>query len=242
MLSQEVNPQVYLPKKKASLSSNQQVFKLNYLQNILEEQSSINKTLTHSVEKVNQSLKRSNDNQQHTLNQMIVKLQDQENFSNQLKEYLIRQEETKKQLLDRISSVEKTSIALMEKLEADSLLTEAILNQQSTHDDALTKISTNLEEQDSVAEQLKKHEELYEDFSKKLEVQELYHTTVMERLDQQEGLIKKVNSEIDNLRAIIFERTSHILEKLEGHFSRITKPIQRYFINTDVKDKEKMEK
>lgn len=242
MLGREDNPQVYRPRKKTPISSNQQVFKLNYLQNILEEQSTINKTLTHSVEQVNQSIEKSNDHHQRSLNQMFMKLEEQAIISNQLKQYILQQEEIKKELLDRMNTVERTSLALMDKFEADSLLTEAILKQQSTQDDALMKISANLEENESVAEQLKKHEVLYEDFAKKIEVQEIYHKTVMERLDQHEGLIRKLHGELDHLRSIVFERTTYILEKLEGHFNRITKPIQRFFINTDIKEKEKMKK
>lgn len=237
MLNEEVNPQIYKPNRKSPISSNQQLFKLNYLQRIFEEQTTINRNLTHSVEKVNQSLKRTNANQESTLKQMNLKLQEQENFSNELKNYLMEQEKMKKELLERIAIFEKMNLAVMEKLQADSLLTEAILEQQSAHEDILVKMTANFEETNSVAEQLKKQEELYQDFSNKLGVHEVYHTTVMERLDQQEGLIKKLGGELDHLRAILFERTSYILEKLETHLNRITKPIQRFFINTEGKEK-----
>ena len=94
-----------------------------------------------------------------------------------------------------------------------------------------------VKENESIAEQTRKQEELYEEFSNKLNLQEVYHNTVMERLDQQEGLIKKLSGELDHLRSVIYERASHIIEKVESNISRMAKPIQRFFVNTEEKEK-----
>lgn len=236
-----VKPKLY-HKANDEISSNQKSFKLNYLQEYLERQTELNHSLTASVEDVHKSIRQNTQSQNNQLDLMLNRLGQQEKYAEELLQVLQQQEQTNEILLKKINLLEKSQEAVIEKLETDGLLTQAILDQQALQEAALTKITSNLSEHETLTTQLQKHEEIYEDFSKKLEVQEIYHNTVMERLDQQEGLIKRLSTELDHLRSILYERASHIVEKFEAGMNRVTKPIQRFFVNFDEREKEKVEK
>lgn len=228
-------PLLYHSKNNKPISSNQTVYKLNYLHEFLEEQTKINFSLSKSVEHVNHSIKETNNTHNNQFLKVIGKLKEQEAMGEQLQQYLQQQEKAHELLLSRLNVLEETTNALMEKLESDGLITQAILDQQSRHETTLKELVAK--ENESIAEQTRKQEELYEEFSNKLNLQEVYHNTVMERLDQQEGLIKKLSGELDHLRSVIYERASHIIEKVESNISRMAKPIQRFFVNTEEKEK-----
>lgn len=237
----DLNPRVFHTHNDKQITSNQKIYKGNYLQTILEEQSRINTTFKDSMEHVEESIKTTSDSHSDQLRLMLSKLSQQEILTVDLQELLQNQEIINELLMNKLSLLEKKNEVLLEKMESDSLLTQAILDQQSTHDQALNKLTKNLDVEESVITQLQKQDEVFDEFANKLELQEVFHNTVMERLDQQEGLIKKMIGEIDHLRSIIYERASHIAEKIEDNMNRITKPIQRFFVHTDMKEKEKVD-
>lgn len=227
-----VEPKLFQAKGKR-ISSNQEVFKLNYLQHILESQASMNDTLQNSVLEVNERMEETTNSQNKQLLKVVKKLEQQDQFSEQIQVLLQNQMETNEVLMERLMDLEQKSEELMKKIEADGLLTEAILEQQSSHDQTISKLLTYLEQQEPLGEQLKKQEELYDEISRKLDLQEIYHTTVMERLEQQDGLLAKLKGDLDHLRSVIYERASHLVDKFEHGFSRMSKPFQSFLVNKE---------
>ncbi|RTR28769.1 hypothetical protein EKG37_16245 [Robertmurraya yapensis] len=221
-------------------SPNQKEFKRSYLQDIFEGQATINKSLAKSVKQVRHFMKTTRESQNNQMEEVINKLKQQEELDSQVLHFIQQQEQITESLLQRLEFLEKNNVAILEKIEADGFLTQAILKQQAVQDTILSKIADKLDENEAISNQLKKQDEVYDEFASKLNLQEVFHNTVMERLDQQEGLIKKINGEIDHLRSVIYERASHIVESLEANFQRITSPIQRFFISKDEKEKEKV--
>lgn len=232
----DVEPSIYHLENN-DISSNQKEYRKNYLQQILMEQAQISDSLKNSVEDVRKSLQRTNALQNDQNKFMIQKLHSHDQFYERIEAYFQNQERTNEFLLNRLTLLEGKNEAILEKIEAERLLTEAILDQQSIHDQVLHKLKANVDEEESVIDQLKKQDELFDQFNSKLELQQIFHNTVMERLDQQEGLIKKIIGELNHLRSVIYERASHIAEKMEDNFHRITKPIQHFIVNKDKKEK-----
>lgn len=231
-----VEPNIFHMKNK-DISSNQKEFRVNFLQQLLLEQLKMNHSLRNSVEHVSKSLQITNSTQTNHHQLMIDKLHNHEQFYEHMQQYIQKQEMTNELILNKLTALEERNEAILEKMEAERLLTQAILDQQSTHDQALSKLTANLEEEESVITQIKKQDELFNEFNSKLELQEVFHNTVMERLDQQEGIMKKIIGELDHLRSIIYERASHIAEKIEENVRLITKPIQHFIVKKDKKEK-----
>lgn len=236
----DVEPHIFKLKNK-EISSNQKEFRVNFLQQLLLEQAKMNHSMRNSVEKVNKALQMTNATQDNQHQLMINKLHNHEQFYEQMHQYIQKQEMTNELIMKRLTTLEDRNEVILEKIEAERLLTQAILDQQSTHDQALDKLTANIEEEKSVITQLKKQDELFDEFNSKLDLQEVFHKTVMERLDQQEGIMKKIIGELDHLRSIIFERASHIVEKIEDNVRRITKPIQHFIVDKETKEKEKVD-
>ncbi|TKC19341.1 hypothetical protein [Robertmurraya kyonggiensis] len=232
----KVKPKVFHSIKN---SSNQKEFRRSYLQDIFDGQATINKSLAKSVKQVRHFIKSTRESQNNQMTEVINKLKQKEELDSQVLHFIEQQEQITESLLQRLELLEKNNGALLEKMKADGLLTQAILEQQSVQDTILSKIADKLDENEAISEQLKKQDEVYDEFSNKLNLQEVFHNTVMERLDQQEGLIKKINGEIDHLRSVIYERASHIVESIENNFQRITSPIQRFLVSKDDKEKVK---
>ncbi|WP_449621512.1 hypothetical protein [Robertmurraya sp. Marseille-Q9965] len=232
----KVKPKVFHSIKN---SSNQKEFRRSYLQDIFDGQANINSSLAKSIKQVRHFIKSTRETQSNQMAEVINKLKQQEELDSQVLHFIEQQEQITESLMQRLELLEKNNGALLEKMEADGLLTQAILKQQSVQDTILSKIADKLDENVAISDQLKKQDEVYDEFTNKLNLQEVFHNTVMERLDQQEGLIKKINGEIDHLRSVVYERASHIVESMEKNFQRITSPIQRFFVSKDDKEKAK---
>lgn len=233
-----VEPKLFQAKENR-ISSNQEVFKFNYLHHILENQARINHSLQNSVTAVNERMEQTTNSQNKQLLKIVKKVEEQDQYSEQVQVLLQNQMETNEALMKRLMDLEQKSEELMKKFEADGLLTEAILEQQSSHDQTISKLMAYLEEQEPLGELLKKQEELYDELSKKLDLQEIFHRTVMERMDQQDGLLTKLKGELDHLRSVIYERASHLVDKFEHGFGRMSKPFQSFLVN---KEQEKFRK
>lgn len=223
--------------QKNEASSNQKMFKRSYLHELLEEQKGINQSLANSLLEVNQSIEHSRQAQSKQIEKVIGKLSTHEEIAGGLHHYFKEQEKTNEMMMNRLIQLEKTNKVLVEKLEADGLLTQAFLEQQARQEKKLETISEKLLSESALDEKLAQAEKVYTDLSEKLGLQEVFHNTVMERLDQQEGLVKRLINEVDHLRSIIYERAADLQEKFESNMHRITRPIQRFFIQTDEKDK-----
>lgn len=231
----DVEPKLYKSEFIFGGSTNQESFRLNYLQDVISKQNQLNQLLSHSVDHTNQILEKSTLDHNNQFQYVLQELIKQNEITKAFKEALEKQDTTNELILERISQLEKNNELLAKKLNSEKLVTQAILDQQSYQDSYLQKLTSKMDQSESnsnrLTSQLEKQEEFYEDLANKLQLQEVFHNTVMERLDQQEGLIRKIGLEIDHLRTIIFERTNHLVEKFETSFNKFVQPVQRFFIS-----------
>ncbi|MEH7344912.1 hypothetical protein V7122_13755 [Bacillus sp. JJ1532] len=250
----QIVPNLFNKKHQLETQSNQDSFRLNYLQEILHEQKLVNHQLTDTYEKmdfqISESLKGINHNIQRTaskhnydLVRLMDRLDEQDNVILQFLEVMNSQETANQIIIERLNELEGRNAIILESLEKESLINQAVLDQvsfQHASTEALTgKIGQFESFSRDLTNQLNKQENVYEELSQKLEVHEVFHKTVMERLDEQEAIVQKISRQLENLRSSFYERTSFISEKIESGFKQLLKPVQGYFIKSGEKDKTK---
>lgn len=237
----EVEPSVYQTPVIES-PSNQETYRVNYLQEVLDKQTQLNQSLSNSVDHVNHMLAMSTSAQNNQFHQVLQELSKNHELTKIFQEALEKQASKNDLILERLAKLEENNMAIVQKMESGGMITEAILNQQSFQDAHLEKLASKMDhyelQSNELSLQLAKQGEIYEELTEKLELQEVFHNTVMERLDQQESLIQKISRELDHLRTVIFERTTHLVDKFESSLNKLVQPVQKYFI----KPKENNEK
>lgn len=150
--------------------SNQEVYRHQYLNEVLKYQNQINQKLTSSIDSINSILEQSMNKKQ------------------EIEERVGKDEIVHQAILAQLSTQDQIIINLTNKIESmEKEIGEFIINQQKTQNEMTSKI----------------------------EVQDVYHQTVMERLEQQEANTYKISRQLENLRAVIFERINHLAEKVE---------------------------
>lgn len=239
----EVYPKIYKSNKKPEITSNQHSYRLNYLQELLEKQQEVNHSISDAVKMVNTKMNKTKIEQNQNYDNIMKRLSKQDEITSHVLTIFSDRKEADNAFLEKFDQLEKKNEILLEKLENEGLINEAILEQLSYQDDMIKKLASNLEAYEQsrleLSSQINKQQELFEKISSKHEVEEIFHQTVMERLDQQEGNTKKIERQLDNIRAILFERASFLVEKVEENFNKISKPVQRFFLQQENKTEKK---
>lgn len=248
----QIVPNLYNNQPRIGNNPNQKTFRLNYLQEILQQQQlttsqlsvayeELDHEVTESFKDMNHNLQRASAKQHQDLSKLFNRLDRQEQLIYNFLEAMKAQEAGNEIILHRLHELEKRNQLILENLEKESLINQALLDQvacQHASTEALTGKITQFESfSHDLTKQLNEQETVYEELSKKLEVQEVFHSTVMERLDQQEAIVQKISRQLDNLRSSLYERVSYLSEKMESGFKQLLKPVQSYFINEKEKNK-----
>ena len=147
--------------------------------------------------------------------------------------------------MEKFTQLEADFQYLHEKIKRDDLLTQAILTQLAQLDDFSNRFVNKLSHLEDVSneistkinDQLTSHMQLYD----KLASQDAYHQTVLERLDQQDATSHKINYQLENLKAIVFERIGDLAEKVETQGKLTYKYLTRLFSKNDLSTKVKHE-
>ncbi|MDZ5473845.1 hypothetical protein SM124_19175 [Bacillus sp. 31A1R] len=232
------NPQIFLSLPEEQVT-NQDYYRLNYFQKMIEEQSKINNHIQTSISEVNSNIQETTEEQKRNYTNLMSKLNKQDHITYHFLDMIKNNETTYSALLKRLKEIEEKSESIIQKVSKDGVINEAILDQLAFQDDMLNKLTSNLEEYNRSCEELSKNiknqEEFHKELGYKVDLQEVFHKTVMERLDEQEANTKKMMRQLDHLRSIIYERASFFVNKVEENFNKISKPVQRFFIQQEEK-------
>ncbi|MBT2689502.1 hypothetical protein J7I93_15020 [Bacillus sp. ISL-47] len=249
-VNQEGSPKLFLGQ--SDKASNQNTYRLNYLQEVIKEQQSINNRLAESYgdmqtqleesfTDMNKLVKKAAGRHNHHFENLVSKLEKQDDFITRFLEVMNHRDKEHELLLERLTSLEEMNKAVLEALEKESPVHQKILEQVSCQDAATQALSRKFDKFEAFSEEasakFKTQEEIKEEISKKLDVQEMFHSTVMERLDQQEAITQKITRQLDNLKSIVYERASHLSERFEKSFKQLAKPVHSFFISQEEKEK-----
>lgn len=207
---------------------NQSEYRRDAMSEFLEFQQSMNQKLTESIVSVQQLFEKSNNTQQLqniTLNEAI---ENQESGQMRILNNLEKLEAT---VLEHLTTMNTERQELLKMAKVDENQQQALFAQLSVQDQKTSDLLNKIGELESFSKQLK--QEMLassKELSAKIEVQDMYHQTVMERIESQEAVTHKMNRQLDNLKAVIFERIADIAEKIDCQSKNTIKALSGIFI------------
>lgn len=180
---------------------NQGYLKIDYFGEMRKKQERINHSLVHAYYDLKMRCHMQEDKQTKQWGEI----------SNQLKGLHENDTQHLKITGDTIAwqnRLEKKVMKLNEILETESGLKQEILhelnNRETSNKGLATQIGVVHDLQKQMAEQTGKQEEIQQN--------------VLERLEEQEALMEKITRQIEHFRSILFERTNHLVEKIESSY------------------------
>ena len=224
-------------------TSNQQVFRKNYLQEFINNQQDMNGELKKASTNLNSLLHETKHEQQQHYHQLAKQLVDQEKRTIPLIENINKQEEAYQLFIQKFAAIDSFNQDVLKKYEEEGLINQAIIDQLTLQDTAMNQLAKKIdqfrEQHSNVNEQLVSQKEINDQILTTIEIQETFHKTILERLDQQEAINLNTSRELDSLKATIFERISFVVEKIEENYRQITGYFYQFFNRTtSTKNKE----
>lgn len=221
-----VSPQVFSNNDDIVEQNNQEKFRLNYLQEILNEQQKLNDELTGSVTKFDRSLEHNRKEQYTQFQEMVSFLAKQENFSKRVIENISEQKESTTEIDEKLIKLEEMHEQFSKALFNRELTSEAILNQLAHQQSMIQDLNRKLLEYEDVTNalviQAKKQEELQDMLAKHADLQGIFHETIMERLGKQDAVGETITDQLGEIKTSISTKANAILEKIEEQSSKFT--------------------
>lgn len=221
-----VSPQVFSNNDDIAEQNNQEKFRLNYLQEILNEQQKLNDELTGSVTKFDRSLEHNRKEQYTQFQEMVSFLAKQENFSKRVIENISEQKESTTEIDEKLIKLEEMHEQFSKALLNRELTSEAILNQLAHQQSMIQDLNRKLLEYEDVTNalviQAKKQEELQDMLAKHADLQGIFHETIMERLGKQDAVGETITDQLGEIKTSISTKANAILEKIEEQSSKFT--------------------
>ncbi|MBM7602193.1 vacuolar-type H+-ATPase subunit I/STV1 [Metabacillus crassostreae] len=231
------NPSLYKQPSEIMVKSNQKFFRKNSLEELLNNQDKVNKSLDKSTKEVNSILNETKFEQFQQFNHLVRQLEEQEKRTTPLIENLDTQQKVYDMFLIRLNKLEQLHHELVQKHDDKEVIHQAMMDQLTIQDHALQKMSKNIETYTDLHKdlnnQINTQHKTNEEILKSLELQEAFHQTVLEKLDQQDALNRKTANELDTLKSTLYERINYVIEKIEDNY----KSIITYFGKLFKKDK-----
>lgn len=221
-----LSPQIFSNNNEIAENSNQENYRLNYLQELLQEQKKLNDELTGSVTKFDQTLRHNKREQVNQFEEMISLLAKQENFSERFMENITEQKESTSEIDDKLIKLEEMHEQFSKALLNRDLTNKAILDQLAHQQSMIQDLNRKLLEYEDVTKALviqsKKQEELQDMLAKHVDLQGVFHETIMERLGKQDAIGETINDQLNEIKTSISQKANVILEKIEEQYSRFT--------------------
>lgn len=209
---------------------NQTMFKSDYLREILKEQLQLNHHVQQTMKGLKQSL------QKHQLNEadrwknvnrdidlLKRKQEHQENFEIQAREWLEMLERNSHELhrlLEDSSMENKDILTEIKKLhQSNAIILEQLEKFDVTNEQLSNKMSDLANQQERVTEQIS--------------LQNNKQDQVLDQLENQEAMMEKSYRQVNNIRSILFERTSFITEKIEESYKLTTSMLYKLLTGSD---------
>lgn len=231
-VNKEVEPKVHLSSSHIS-ESNQEVYRLQFLAEVLKCQDTINKKLAYSLESINSLFQKTALDQQQQNLIIESKIEGQKTVHSHM---LINLERLEAIINERMEQINGDKQEIAQLVGKEEIVHQTILAQLSTQDQISMNIIKKISELEiELTEHIKNQQSAQTEITSKLEVQDVYHKTVMERLDQQEAITHKVNRQLDNLKSVIFERIGHLAEKIEVQSKHTIKSLTGLFFKPELK-------
>jgi chromosome segregation ATPase len=232
-MNKQLEPRVYKTKVSLKDIPNQSNYRVNYLEEFVKEQSQINGQLSNSFEKVSSLLRNTNSQQTNQYINLLKRMDKQEARSPQFLSKLSSQETQLSLINQRLQELDSIHQTLAKDIEQDELINQAIMDQLTTQDQTLNKLTKKIEEYEAIYQEIsiqqKMQTELYNDIVQKLQLQDAFHQTILEELGKQEAVTQKLSSQIENVKEIILEKVTSIIDKIESTYKSTSNYLFSFF-------------
>ncbi|MGP9041655.1 hypothetical protein [Cytobacillus kochii] len=228
---------------KEKITSNQDVFRKNYLSDLLEEQSQ----LTHKVSKQHRDLQHQleetyEDLMSYAKDESLRHEKNMQQYNEDwtaLQSAYQAQEQNQLEMNGYLQQIENKNEELLIQLRTSQSSYETLLAQSSIQETAILELSRKLDNLEKPTEKILEELTVITDdqaaIKDKMETQDIYHQSVMEKLESQDALNEKLSRQIDHLKSIIFERTAYLTE----NFKSLISPVKSFFVHHEEKNKNK---
>ncbi|MDM5207769.1 hypothetical protein [Cytobacillus kochii] len=228
---------------KEKITSNQDVFRKNYLSDLLEEQSQLN----HKVSKQHRDLQHQleetyEDLMSYAKDESIRHEKNMQQYNEDwtaLQSAYQAQEQNQLEMNGYLQQIENKNEELLIQLRTSQSSYETLLAQSSIQETAILELSRKLDNLEMPTEKILEELTVITDdqaaIKDKMETQDIYHQSVMEKLESQDALNEKLSRQIDHLKSIIFERTAYLTE----NFKSLISPVKSFFVHHEEKNKNK---
>ncbi|MBS4202201.1 hypothetical protein KHA93_21560 [Bacillus sp. FJAT-49732] len=205
------HPEVFKNKKKIN-TSNQKIFTIDYLSELIVQQREANEVLTHSF----LDLKILYEQQEKTHLEQWAEVG---NHLDELRDIHLKHEKFEGEVIEWLSKLNDESA---KEKEEELALKQAWLEQMTKLNETNSEIVYRLKKSESANEQLtlklKEQMDLQKQMKEEITEQKEIQEQVSSRLDNQEALTEKILREVNHLRSVLFERASFLAEKIENGF------------------------
>lgn len=199
--------------------SNQELFQHDYFSEMMAKQ----KQTFENLAKAMQELKKKNSQQVRLqngqwqniglqLNDLKEKLLEHDDHEKVMADWLKKLQEEHRQLHTNVTEEHITKQKLHEEIQAIRQETQAIIQQLQEFKTANEKLTSQMTEQVEV----QKH------VSDQIEKQAHTQQEVLERMDKQEAMAEKMLRQLDQIRFVIYERASNLVDKIENGYKLTT--------------------
>jgi len=221
-----VSPQIYKKNEDINEQSNQEIFHLNFLQEVLNEQQKLNSELTGSVSQFDYTLQQSRKEQYSNFMELVSVLARQENLSEKVIENISEQKESTTEIDEKLIKLEEMHEQFAQSFLSKELISQAILDQLACQETMIQDLNRKLFEYEDVTKalgiQAKKQEELHEIVSKQADLQGIFHQTIMEQLGKQDAVGETITDQLSEIKNSLSMKANAIMDKIEEQYSKIT--------------------
>jgi chromosome segregation ATPase len=227
------HPGVYRSRKKLN-ESNQIIDRRDYLSEVLASQQKTNRSFHRAVYGLRHSQKKLETRQSNQWKELMEHLEEMQEMSD-------RHEELEQAVLTWLKSLElknrKLQLVLKHEQDSKKDLVRKVEGMNQLNQDLMTRLNELSELNGRIETKVDEQTEIQKSLSGQVTRLETAQQEVVDKIDSQEGLIDKLNRQIDHIRSVLFERTNH----LEGKIEHLYKTTAALFQKLTPKNKESVE-
>lgn len=199
--------------------SNQSILRKSYLMELLAMQAQTNDILFHSVTDVHNELEKTNSKQVQQFENILLKMDMQQEVSDHLKNEVHLNDLNNKEVLERLKSLEISNREISKTLEEEKLMSQATIDQLSFQEDLTREIHNKLENYEKlykdIQQKMIEQEVFYDQINRQLEIQDMFHQTVIQRMDKQDANTKQIENKMDSLREAMIGKIETAIDYFE---------------------------
>ncbi|WP_085993866.1 hypothetical protein [Oceanobacillus senegalensis] len=210
----------------------QEIYKSN---NMIQEPNQGFFIKNHTEEMVKEQ-KQVNDSLSKSLNELKEIYKQQEKRWSQYDNENVRQKAVENKVLDQLQKIDSSYENLDYTVQSQQINQNELMDELKNVSIIQENIQKQLKEYSKLSEewnkQLTDHMEFQSELSEQIKDQDKNQQEIVKRLNNQEALTQKITRQLEHLRTILFERTSHLSDKMEDISSFVLQSLKKEYLDS----------